>query len=75
MQWIRWVSDVMVNTEYSADLLQTEEKTCGVSDSARLALNLFFLFFFIFYQGVLIECKPYITLTDFIRLKLAMKRK
>lgn len=27
IQWIRWVSDVicMVNTEYNADLLQTEE--------------------------------------------------
>lgn len=40
MQWIRWVRGVTVNTECSADLLQTEEQMCEVSEIARLFADL-----------------------------------
>lgn len=40
MQWIRWVSGFTVNTECSADLLQTEEQMCEVSEIASLFADL-----------------------------------
>lgn len=40
MQWIRWVGGVTVNTECSADLLQTEEQICEVSEIASLFADL-----------------------------------
>ncbi len=40
MPWIRWVRGVTVNTECSADLLQTEEQMCEVSEIAILFADL-----------------------------------